>query len=66
MDNKPVLVEIAIFIVSGILFIALLFKLNSYVKAEKRFEALMMSDCVQSGATKDECEKMVLDRVWRY
>lgn len=66
MDNKPVLIEVAIFVVSGILFIMLMFKINSYVKAEKSFQLQMMSDCISSGATKESCEKMALDRLWKY
>jgi hypothetical protein len=66
MDNKPVLIEVAIFVVSGILFIMLMFKLNSYVQAEKKFQSLMMRECIQSGSTKETCERMALDRVWTY
>jgi len=66
MDNKPVLIEVAIFVVSGILFIMLMFKINSYVKAEKSFQLQMMSDCIRNGESKESCEQMALDRLWKY
>jgi len=66
MYKKPVLVEIAIFIVTGILFIMLMFKINSYAKAERNFQLQMMRDCLRNGGTTALCEKMAVDGVWRY
>lgn len=60
--SKTAMVEILIFVVSAILFFALISKLQSFARAEREFQRQLLHDCIEREmASKEECERMALE-----